>query len=109
MADTPTVLAPIPAYPLTDARDQQRYRVLVHRWLTMAGNVVSAPVTAAATSLVVVFPRQEVDTHYGVQISPNWSTTMHWSGKTTTQVTINFGTGAPAGALVDIVTFRAEG
>lgn len=102
------ILAPVPAYPLTDARDEQRYRVLVHRWLTMAGNFVSVPVTAAATSLVVVFPRQEVDTKYGVQISPNWATTTSWSGKTTTQVTLNFSVLAPAGAMVDIITFRNE-
>lgn len=109
MTVTPPVLAPIPAYPLTDARDEQRYRVLVHRWVTMAGNVVNVPVTLAATSLVVVFPRAEVDTKYGVLVTPSWSTTTFWSGKTTAQVTINFGTGAPAGALVDIVTFRSEG
>lgn len=108
MADAPNILAPIPAYPLTDARDEQRYRVLVHRWLTMAGNVVNVPVTTAATSLVVVFPRQEVDTKYGVQVTPNWSTTTYWSGKTTTQVTLNFSVGAPAGAQIDLITFRSE-
>lgn len=108
MANTPTILAPVPAYPLTDARDEQRYRVLVHRWLTMAGNVVSAPVTTAATSLVVVFPRQEVDTKYGVHALPNWATVTSWSGKTTTQVTLNFSVLAPAGAMVDIITFRSE-
>lgn len=108
MADDFHGLAPIPSYPLTDARDEQRYRVLVHRWVTMAGNVVSAPVTATATSLVVVFPRAEVDTNYGVQAFPNWATITSWSGKMTTQVTLNFSVLAPAGAMVDIVTFRSE-
>lgn len=78
------------------------------RWLTPAGNKVALAVTAAATTVAVTWDRSEGDATYGVIATPNWGTTVYVTAKTTAGCTVNFGTAAPVGALVDIATFRSE-
>lgn len=78
------------------------------RFLTPAGNGVRLSVTAAATTKAVTFEREMPDTNYGAVATPNWSTTVYVTNRTTTGFTLNFGTAAPANATVDYVTFRSE-
>lgn len=91
-----------------DARESAIWQRMQFRFFTSAGNVVARSVTAAATSVVVTFPRQEPDTDYGVSVTPSWNTTVWTSNKTTTGCTIHFGTAAGAGATIDLLTFRSE-
>lgn len=91
-----------------DARQDAIWQRLRLRFFTSAGNVAQKPVTAAATSVAITFPREEPDTDYGVSVTPNWNTTVWVSNKTTTGCTINFGTAAGAGATIDLITFRSE-
>ena len=81
---------------------------MLRRWLTPAGNQTNVSVTLAAVTHSIVFARAEQDTAYGVTVTPNWSTTSAVTTKLTTGCTITFGTGAPANAVIDICTFRAE-
>lgn len=90
------------------AREDTYWLRLRRRFLTSAGNRVAVAVTTAATSVAVVFARTEVDASYGVVATPSWGTTVWVTNKTTTGCTINFGTGAPAGGTVDLITFRSE-
>lgn len=87
-------------------RDLARAMRLEKRWLTLAGNRVALAVTAAATTKTVTLSPAEFDANYGVSATPNWGTTVWVTGKTTTQFVLNFGTGAPANATVDVLTFR---
>ena len=91
-----------------DAVDLRRFRTLVRRHLTPAGNYPKQPVTLAATSVSITFPRAEQDTAYGVSATPSWLTTVAVTSKSTTGCTITFGTAAPANATVDVSTFRTE-
>lgn len=90
------------------ARDDTVWLRLRRRFLTSAGTVVAQAVTTAATSVSVTWPRTEVDTTYGVLATPSWGSTVWVTNKSTTGCTINFGTAAPAGGTVDLVTFRSE-
>lgn len=58
-------------------------------------------VTAAASTQSVTFGTAYPDANYAVFCTPNWNTTCFVSGKSTTGFTLNFGTAAPAGQLVD--------
>ena len=93
---------------LSDARQDAIWLRLRRRFFTSAGNAVQQAVTLGATSVTVTWPRTEVDTNYGVLATPSWGTTVWVSARTTTTSTISFGTAAPAGATVDIITFRSE-
>ena len=93
---------------LPDARQDAIWLRLRRRFFTSAGNTVQQAVTAAATSVAVTWPRTEVDTSYGVLATPSWNTTVWCSARTTTGATINFSVAAPAGATVDLITFRSE-
>lgn len=98
-----------PLQPLArDARELAIWARLQQRFFTPAGNFVQQAVTLAATSVAVVFPREEPDAGYGVVATPNWGTTVWVTNKSTTGCTINFGTGAPANATVDLATFRGD-
>lgn len=94
--------------PTHDAKDQAIWTRLRLRFFTMSGNQVNLPVTATDTTKAVVFPREEVDTEYGLSVTTNWDTTWWWTGKSTTGVTLNFSTPAPADAFVDVAAFRSE-
>lgn len=91
-----------------DATTERRFRTLVRRHLTPAGNYPAKAVTLAATTLTVTFPRAEQDTAYGVSATPSWLTTVAVTSKSTTGLTITFGTAAPASATCDIATYRSE-
>lgn len=91
-----------------DRRAEEESRRLRVRCLTSAGNQVQLAVTLAATTTAVTFARTEPDTSYGVQATPSWGTTVWVTNRTTTGFTLNFGTGAPANAVVDVLTFRSE-
>lgn len=82
---------------------------LLRRVLTPAGVRVALPVTAAATTVAVTWPRAEGDATYGVLATPSWLTTVRVTSKTTTGCVIDFGTAAPGSATVDVFTFRNEG
>ena len=58
-------------------------------------------VTASATSQAVTFTTAHPDANYAVFCTPDWNTTCYVSNKTTTGFTLNYGTAAPAGQLVD--------
>jgi len=85
-----------------------QWRRLVRRFLTSAGNVIALPVTATTTTVTWAFPRTEVDAAYAAVATPSWGTTVAVTAKTTTSLTLSFGTAAPSGATVDIQTFRSE-
>jgi len=91
-----------------DPITERRFRTLTRRHLTPAGNYPAKAVTLAATTLTVTFPRAEQDTAYGVSCCPNWLTTVAVTSKSTTGLTVTFGTGAPANATCDIATYRTE-
>ena len=81
-------------------------RRLLYKFLTPAGQNVQLAVTNGATSVTWTFDRTEEDTTYGVVALPTWSTTTYLSARSTTAVTISFGTAAGASATVDLLTFR---
>ncbi len=86
---------------------ETQLRVLLRRHLTRAGNAVNLPVTLGVASIVYTLPLSEQDGAYGVTVTPNWSTTVWVTGKTTAQCVVNFGTVAPASATIDVDTFRS--
>jgi hypothetical protein len=67
---------------------------------------VNQAVTAGAASTTINFGTAQADTSYGMIVVPSWNTSWWWSGKTTTSVTINWGTVAPSGAQFDFVIWR---
>ncbi len=89
-------------------RDDTYWLRLRRRFLTSAGNIVGQTVTTGAGSVAVTFPRAEVDAAFGVCATPSWGTTVWVTAKSTTGCTVNFGTVAPAGGTVDLITFRSE-
>ena len=93
---------------MSGTRDDEQWRRLRRRALTIGGNGVNVSVTLAATSKAVVFARTEVDALYGVVITPSWLTTHAVTAKATTGFTVTFGTGAPANATFDFITHRTE-
>ena len=72
-------------------------------YISFSNNIrgYNTSVTAATTTKVVTFGTAHPDANYAVLCTPNWNTTCFVSGKTTTGFTLNFGTAAPAGQLVD--------
>jgi hypothetical protein len=74
--------------------------------IILANKGVNAPVTAGATSILITLPVTEPNNNYGVNVTPNWNTTVWVTGKTTTGFTVNFGTAAPSGAMIDWHLFR---
>lgn len=48
----------------------------------------------------------EVDTGFGIVLTPNWNTSYWITGKSNTGFTVNFGTPAPAGATFDWLLYR---
>ncbi len=90
------------------AREARQLAVLRRRVLTAAGTAVNVAVTASATTLAVTFAQPEVDTSYGVTVTPNWNTTVWVTAKSVSGMTLNFGTAAPANATVDWHSFRSE-
>lgn len=72
-------------------------------YITFSNNVrgYNVGVTASATSQAVTFTTAHPDANYAVFCTPDWNTTCYVSNKTTTGFTLNYGTAAPAGQLVD--------
>ena len=77
---------------------------------TFAGNVITfsnnvrgynVGVAASATTHTVTFGTAHPDANYAVMCTPDWSTTCFVSNKTASGFTLNFGTAAPSGQLVD--------
>lgn len=81
-------------------------RRIVHKFLTAAGQKVKLAVSNGGTSVTWTFDRTESDTDYGVVATPTWSTTVRVSSRTTTAVTLSFGSAAGASDTVDIIVFR---
>lgn len=81
---------------------------LIWRFLTAAGNRLGVVVAPGATTVSVTWERVEPTTQYGVTALPNWNTTVYLTARSTTGITLTFGTAAPGGGgAVDIVTFRS--
>lgn len=111
-ADVQPWVAPSPANAsLQDPREAAIWSRLRLRHFTPSGCGVDVAVSAAATSLVVVFERAEPDTSYGLSVLPSWSTTAYVvaADKATTGFTVTFGTGAPGGGgVIQWTSFRSE-
>lgn len=58
-------------------------------------------VSVSATSQVVTFGTAHPDANYAVFCTPDWNTTCYVTNKTANGFTLNYGTAAPAGQLVD--------
>jgi hypothetical protein len=93
---------------LSTQREMEEFRRLRRRFATAAGCGVQITVTAAATTAVIPFIRDEADTNYGVQIMTSWLTTRAVTVRTKSSFTCTFGTAAPASALLDFIIFRTE-
>ncbi len=89
-----------------DQRDNTQYEILRRRHLTKGGIGVATAITLAAANQNIPLNFAERDTAYGVNVTPNWGTTVYVTAKTTTQFTVNFGTVAPANATIDWHVFR---
>jgi len=93
---------------MVDTAFWNRFR---RRFFTSAGNRVALSVDAGATSVSWTFDRSEVDTQYGVVALASWNAGAHLpaADKSTTGLTLRFGTAAPiGGGVVDLATFRSE-
>lgn len=75
---------------------------------TPAGATVGLAVLAGAASVNVPFAREEVDTGYGVLVTPSWLTTVAVTARAVDGCTVSFGVVAPADATVDVLVFRSE-
>lgn len=91
-----------------DTMDRAQQGINLTRNLTRAGNFPNLPVALGASSVMVTFPLAELDTGYGVKVTPGWDTTFWVSNKAVTGCTISFGTPAPPNATCDVSTFRSE-
>lgn len=101
----------VPNQGLQAPREAALWTRLRLRHLTAAGNGVDLAIGAGATSLAVVFEREEPNTDYGVTVTPGWSTTAYVPAvdKSTTGFTARFGTAAPGGgSIASFTTFRSE-
>lgn len=101
--------APVERGPSNDARELAIWRRLRLRFFTQAGNKLAVAVVAGAANAAVTWARAEQDARYLVTATPDWSTTVYVTAKTTTGCTVNFGTVAPGGGgHVDLITARSE-
>lgn len=92
----------------TDVKSSRQWRALIQRFLnTAGGNKVSLAVTNGTSTVTYTFPYTDSDASYGVVATPTWSTTVYVSARSTTSLTLTFGTAAGANATVDIITFRS--
>lgn len=71
--------------------------------ITFTNNVrgYNVSVASSATTTTVTFPAAHQNANYAVLCTPNWNTTCWVSNKTANGFTLNYGTAAPAGQLVD--------
>lgn len=83
-------------------------RRLARRYATPGGTHVQLAVLTGQNSVGVTFAREEVDTDYGVLVTPSWDTTAYVASRSVQAILIGFGTVAPASATVDVVVFRSE-
>lgn len=91
----------------TFGKEWRLWRALIQQFMnTAGGNSVQLAVTNGATSVTYTFGRTDTNANYGVVATPTWSTTVYCSARTTTSLTLTFGTAAGANATVDIITFR---
>jgi hypothetical protein len=67
---------------------------------------ISVSLPTSSTALAVSFSTAHPDTHYAVVVTPSYATTHYVTNKTVSGFTINFGTAAPSGAVVDWMTIR---
>lgn len=104
----PSGSGPYAGGPSGDKKADAVWNRIRRRFFTQAGNGVAVPVTLAATTITITLPRVESNATYGVNVTPNWLTTSKVTLKTTTNFVVTFGTGAPASALIDYITFRSE-
>jgi hypothetical protein len=60
-----------------------------------SGTAAFPAITGGNTSKVLTFTTPFTDTLYSASALPDWSTTVYFSAKLKTSITINFGTAAP--------------
>ena len=72
-------------------------------YITFSNNIrgYNVAVSASATSQTVSFGTAHSDANYAVFCTPDWNTTCYVTNKTVNGFTLNYGTPAPAGQLVD--------
>jgi len=71
--------------------------------IVQSGNNV--PITQTTTSQAISLEITEMDTSYGVIITPNWDTNVWVTDKTTSQFTAHYAT-SPASAFIDWFVYR---
>lgn len=77
-------------------------------YITFSNNIrgYNVAVASSASSQNVTFGTAHPDANYAVFCTPNWDTTCFVTDKTTTGFTLNYGTAAPSGQLVDWFVMR---
>lgn len=77
-------------------------------YITFSNNIrgYNVSVLTATSTQTVTFSTAHADANYAVFCTPDWNTTCFVTNKTTTGFTLNFGTTAPAGQLVDWLVIR---
>lgn len=78
------------------------------RWqFGLRAPLVGVAVPTGATTIAIALTLPVGTGTYGVQVTPNWLTTVAVPVRGLTSVRVDFGTAAPAGALLDCTFFRA--
>jgi hypothetical protein len=72
-------------------------------YISFSNNIrgYNVAVASSVASQTVTFGTAHSDANYAVFCTPNWNTTCFVTNKTTTGFTLNYGSAAPAGQLVD--------
>jgi hypothetical protein len=91
-----------------DAGKERIDTVMRRRYATPGGVGVAVAVAAASTSVIVNLKRREANASYGVIVTPSWLTTFRVTAKAVDSFRVDFGTAAPAAAVIDYVVVRSE-
>lgn len=76
-------------------------------WQNVGPRRGQATITNPDTTATVTLSPAEPDTAYHVELTPNYATTVFWSGKATGQFVVNVGTAPGATGLVDWALWRS--
>lgn len=102
----------LPTYPVAALEEDTAefllrvFRTFAENYTRLAQEVITChnqiqvdqkAVTAAAATYTWVLPAPFFDANYSAFATPDWGTTVFYSGKTKSQIVFNFGTAAPGG------------
>lgn len=82
--------------------------ILARRYATPGGTGINVAVPITDSTITIALRLRELDTDYGVLVTPNWLTTFRVTSKTRDSFVIDFGTPAPADAALDYAVIRTE-